>query len=185
MKIIVNFCYILGCLLYSMRNTRTNMYAMNWLAFFSVRCVFYVCLLVFCHLWSRSSEPRCLLQTKRHWTGQTGSMWCSPASWRRPAMPNCRMHPLHLGHWRMGRSKYRLILSLSSYLQPPAFLSPSVRKMNRCLTILLRFFYWLRSLLFLSFSEPLNGQPAGTLVLSCVNCEGFGDNHQSAYISNL
>lgn len=141
-------------------------------------------LLVFCHLWSWSSEPWGLLQTKRHWTCQTGSMWCSPASCHGPAMPNCRMHTLHLGCWRVGRSKYRLILSLSSYVHPHPHHSQSpMRKMNRWFTILLRFLLAEISALplFLCTIKWTTCRYPCTLV----NREGFGDYHQSVNYNKL
>lgn len=70
-------------------------------------------------------------------------MWWSPASRRCPALPNCRMLTLHLGCRRMGGSKYPLIFSLLSYVQPPFYFpcsqSPGVRQMSGCSNILLRF----------------------------------------------
>lgn len=136
-------------------------------------------LLVLCYLWSRRSEPRRLLQTQRHWTGQRGSMWLSSASRHCPAVPNCRMHTLHLGGWPLGRSKYRHILSFLSYLQPPTqfpcFRSPSVRQMNRCLTISLRFLLAEIS----AFSFFLRTIKRTTCRYSCVNRGGLVDNHQT------
>lgn len=136
-------------------------------------------LLVLCYLWSRHSEPRCLLQTQRHRTGQRGSMWRSPASRHCPAMPNCRMHTLHLGGWPLGGSKHRRILSVLSYLQLPShfpcFGSPSVRQLNRCLTSSLRFLLAEIS----AFSFFLCTIKWTTCRYSCVNRGGFVDNHQS------
>lgn len=107
---------------------------------FSKWDVCFVCvLLVFCHLWGRSSEPRCLLQAKRYGTSPRGPVWRSRASSYCAAVPNCRVHTLHLGRWWMERSK-QLVYSLSSYLwRRISFAhSPSVKQMFRCLSILLK-----------------------------------------------
>lgn len=100
------------CVQGSMSSTGTHKYAI-----YKCRFLLFSAFLVLRDLWSGISEPRCLLQTERHWASQRGSMWCSAASCHCPAMPICRMHTLHVGRWWMGRRKYRLIPSLSSYLQ--------------------------------------------------------------------
>lgn len=71
------------------------------MVFFEILCRSDVCvscvLIVFCHLWIWSSEPRRLLQAERHWTGSRGALQCSHTSCYCPAVPNSRMHTLHLG----------------------------------------------------------------------------------------
>lgn len=123
-----------------MKNIFHTAACMLCVPFFSARCSVSV-LVVFCLLRGRRPEPGRLLQTKRHRTGQRGSVRRPPAPRRRPPVPNCRMHSLHLGGRRMGGSKYGHILfflSAASLALPFFVLRPSVRQMGRCLSVLLR-----------------------------------------------
>lgn len=75
-------------------------------------CLFVYCSTVLCHMRSGTPEPERLLQAQRQRKGQRRSMWGSITARRHPALPSCRMHPLHLGRRRMERSESELFFRL-------------------------------------------------------------------------
>lgn len=112
-------------------------------------------LLVFCHLWVWGSKPGRLLQTKRNWACQRGSVWRSHSPSFSPTMSNSRMYTLHLAYWRMGKSKS----SFSSFFD--SFSCVSLADIKHLSTQL--------------------GRTLQVLWISFVDDEGFRDNCQLVY----